>query len=111
MPFIETSKLTPKEPLPGWSGRFFHSTHMTFSYYDIEPGTPLHLHHHPEEEVWHVVEGELEMAIGDVTRIVRAGEAAIVPANVAHRATAHRRCRAIVVDSPVRTRVGGVDIG
>src|SRR2546429_2554139 len=101
MPFIDPEKLTPKEPLPGWSGRFFHSANMTFSYYDIAPGTPLHRHQHPEEEVWHIVEGELEMVIGDVTRVVRAGEAAVVPPNTEHCATPRQRCRAIVVDFPL----------
>src|SRR6266508_4474488 len=42
-------------------GGFFHSDHMTFAYYEIEAGSEVHLHHHPQEEVWHVVEGELEL--------------------------------------------------
>lgn len=110
MPFIDTGELHPKEPLPGWVGRFFHSAHMTFSYYRIEPGTPLHRHHHPEEEVWHVLEGELEMSLGDDTRVLRAGQAAIVPGDVVHSVRAVSPCLAIVVDTPTRDSVGGIDI-
>jgi quercetin dioxygenase-like cupin family protein len=110
MPFIDTGKLSLKEPLPGWQGRFFHSEHMTFSYYDITPGSRIHPHHHPNEEVWNVVEGELEMIVDGTTRVVRAGEAAVVPAEVEHAVEAVSPCRVIVVDHPARDFVGGVDI-
>jgi unsaturated pyranuronate lyase len=110
MPFIDTGGLPVKEPKPGWKGRFFHSGHMTFAYYDIESGSEVHRHQHPQEEVWHVIEGELEIAIGDVSRTVRAGEAAVVPAEVEHSAQARGTCRAIVVDYPLRDTVGGIDI-
>src|SRR6266508_1170915 len=30
-------------------GGFFHSDHMTFAYYEIEAGSEVHLHHHPQE--------------------------------------------------------------
>jgi quercetin dioxygenase-like cupin family protein len=109
MPFIEPDQLPVREPLPGWSGRFFHSEHMTFVYYEIVPGAGVHLHQHPNEEVWHVIEGQLDMVVGDTERTVRAGEAAVVPADVAHSASARGRCRAIVVDFPRRAQVGGID--
>ncbi len=108
MPFIQPSQLAPKEPKPGWTARFFHSEHMTFAYYEIAPGCQLHLHHHPEEEVWHIIEGELEMVLGDTTRIVPAGEAVVVPADVEHSARTSGSCRAIVVDFPAREAVGNV---
>lgn len=110
MPFVDANELPAKEPLPGWVGRFFHSEHMTFSYYEIAPGTGLPTHHHPNEEVWHVLDGELEMVLGDATTILRAGQVAIVPGDVPHSAGARTPCRAIVVDHPTRDRVGGVDI-
>jgi quercetin dioxygenase-like cupin family protein len=110
MPFIQPAELEVKQPLPGWAGRFFHSEHMTFAYYDISPGEGVQTHHHPEEEVWHVIEGELEMTIDGTKRIVRAGEAAIVPADIEHSARATRPCRAIVVDFPLRDSVAGIDI-
>jgi quercetin dioxygenase-like cupin family protein len=61
MSSIEVGELEVREPRPGWRGRLFHSDHMTFAYYEIEAGSEVHLHHHPQEEVWHVVEGELEL--------------------------------------------------
>jgi mannose-6-phosphate isomerase-like protein (cupin superfamily) len=110
MPFIEAGQLAVKEPRPGWLGRFFHSEHMTFAYYEIQPGAWVHLHHHANEEVWHVLDGEVEMVVGDDRRVVHAGEAVVVPAGVEHSASASQRCHAIVVDFPARAEVGGVDI-
>ena len=42
MPFVDANSLEAHEPRPGWSGRFFHSDHMTFAYYGIAPGADVH---------------------------------------------------------------------
>ncbi len=77
------------EPLPGWHGRCFHSETMTFPLYDVDAdAAPLHEHHHPEEEVWNVVSGELALVIDGVEHIVRAGQAAVVPPDTVHSARA-----------------------
>ncbi len=110
MPFIDSTELTEKSPLPGWKGRFFHSEHMTFSYYEIDAGSALHEHFHPNEEVWNVIEGELEVTVGSDVVVVGAGGAAVVPSDISHSARAVTDCRAIVVDEGVRTRVGGVNL-
>jgi quercetin dioxygenase-like cupin family protein len=108
MPFVDPAQLAPQEVRPGWTARFFHSEHMTFAYYEIAAGAAVHRHSHATEEVWHVLDGQLEVALGDATRLLRAGEAAIVPAGMEHALSAPGPCRAIVVDHPVRERVGGV---
>jgi unsaturated pyranuronate lyase len=110
MGFIDPMDLPIREPRPGFQGRFFHSDHMTFAYYAIAAGSSVHRHHHPNDEVWHVVEGELEVTLGDDVRILHAGQAAVVPPDVEHSALAVTDCRAIVADYPVRDSVGGVDI-
>ena len=108
MPFIDTRQLKVKEPLPGWRGRYFHSDNMTFAYYDVAAGASIHEHSHPNEEIWHVIEGELEVTIGEQTRIAGPGSAAVVPANTPHSVKALTDGRSIVVDYPLRTSVGGV---
>jgi len=60
MPIIDTTQLRTKAPLPGWEGRFFSSENMTFGYYDMVAGASIHAHSHIQEEVWHVIEGELD---------------------------------------------------
>jgi mannose-6-phosphate isomerase-like protein (cupin superfamily) len=58
-------------PLPGWTGRFFHSENMTFAYGDITTdAAPLHEHHHPQEEVWNIVAGEIAISIAGVEKVL-----------------------------------------
>jgi quercetin dioxygenase-like cupin family protein len=102
MPFVDTSGLDVIERLPGWHGRYFHSASMTFAHYDFKRGASIHEHFHPEEEVYEVIEGELEITIGGVAGIARAGLVAIVPANVRHSVKALTDGRVIIVDTPRR---------
>src|ERR1700737_4949080 len=97
VPFIDVSSLPERRPAPGWSGRFFHSAHMTFAYYTIAAGASVHPHEHPQEEVWHVIEGELEISLGGAEKVVRAGEAVIVPAGETHSVRTREACRVILV--------------
>src|SRR2546427_6665548 len=102
MPLVDTSNLDVVERLPGWRGRFFHSPSMTFAHYDFTRGSSIHEHFHPQEEVWEVIEGELEMAIDGVVQIARAGLVAVVPGSVRHSVKALTDGRAIIVDYPLR---------
>ena len=111
MPFIDTNELEAKEPRPGWKGRFFNSDNMTFGYYVIEAGATIHEHDHSNEEVWHILEGELEVTIDGQTRVACPGAVAIVPPNTTHSVKALSDGRAIVVDYPLRASIGGVKTG
>jgi quercetin dioxygenase-like cupin family protein len=102
MPFIDTSSLRVIERLPGWHGRYFHSPNMTFAHYDFKRGSAIHEHFHPQEEVYEVIEGELEVTIDGVAQIARPGLVAIIPANVHHSVKALTDGRAIIVDYPGR---------
>lgn len=110
MPVIDTSRLDVKEPREGWRGRFFHSAQMTFAYYVVDAGAWIHEHSHPNDEVWNVLDGELEMTIDGETRVLGPGCAAVVPPETAHSARALTAVRAIVVDHPRRDSIGGVDL-
>jgi quercetin dioxygenase-like cupin family protein len=110
VPFIDVDQLTVKEPRDGWKGRFFHSKKMTFGYYEAEAGASIHEHAHPNDEVWNVVEGELEITVGSETRRVAAGDAAVVPPNTTHSIKALTPVRAIVVDYPRRESIGNIDL-
>ena len=106
MPFVDTSRLRVIERLPGWHGRYFHSPSMTFAHYDFARGSSIHEHFHVQEEVYEVIEGELEVTIDGVTQIARAGMVAIVPSNVPHSVKALTDGRAIIVDYPLRPEFG-----
>jgi mannose-6-phosphate isomerase-like protein (cupin superfamily) len=84
MPFLDTTGLKIVERLPGWKGRFFHTATMTFADYEFTAGSTIHEHFHPEEEVYEVIAGELEMQVDGLTHVVRPGVVAIVPSNTRH---------------------------
>jgi quercetin dioxygenase-like cupin family protein len=106
MPFVETSHLDVKERLPGWRGRYFNSASMTFAHYEFARGASIHEHSHPQEEVYEVIEGELELSVAGETQTVRPGVVGIVPANVRHSVKALTDGRAIIIDYPLRKDLG-----
>jgi quercetin dioxygenase-like cupin family protein len=108
MPFLGPEEMLSGEPLPGWRGRFFHAQNTTFAHYEIEAGAQaLHEHHHPQEEVWNVVDGEVVLSIGNEERTLRAGDVAIIPPDTPHAARALKTCRVVVVDHPRREELPG----
>ncbi|HKV37646.1 MAG TPA: cupin domain-containing protein [Blastocatellia bacterium] len=107
MPFVNTSDIRPRVALPGWSGRFVNSQNMTFVYYDIAEGAQsIHEHSHVQEEVWHVMEGQIEVTIEGVTRSAGPGCVAIVPSGAPHSVNVVQACRVIVADYPTREPFG-----
>jgi quercetin dioxygenase-like cupin family protein len=106
MPFVDTSSLPVIERLPGWKGRYFHSESMTFAHYEFTRGASIHEHFHSEEEVYELIEGELEVTIEGVAQIARAGMVAIVPSNARHSVKALTDGRVIIVDHPARRAFG-----
>ena len=102
MPFVDTNDLKVTERLPGWKGRYFHSASMTFAHYEFLAGSSIHEHFHPEEEVYEVIDGELEVTIDGTSRIAKPGLVAIVPVNSRHSVRALTNGRLIVVDHPAR---------
>jgi quercetin dioxygenase-like cupin family protein len=102
MPFVDVSKLKVTERLPGWYGRYFHSASMTFAHYDFKRDASIHEHFHPQEEVYEVIEGELELTIDGTAEVARPGFVAIVPGNARHSVKALTDGRAIIIDYPLR---------
>ena len=96
-------------PLPGWAGRFFHSANMTFAHWDIAAdAADLHEHHHVQEEVWHVVDGEVALIIDGVEHLVSAGGAAVIPPDTPHAVRVVGASRVVVADYPLREQLPGV---
>ena len=106
MPVVDTNNLKVIERLPGWRGRYFHTAHMTFAHYDFSRGAAIHEHFHHEEEVYEVIEGELEVTIDGVAQMAKPGFVAIVPSNVRHSVRAITDGRLIVIDHPARPDFG-----
>lgn len=106
MPVYEIDTLKQVERVAGWRGRYYHTASMTFAHYEFDCDARIHEHRHHAEEVYQVLEGELEIVIDDVAHIVGPGRVAVVPANASHHVKALTAGRAVVVDHPVRHQVG-----
>jgi mannose-6-phosphate isomerase-like protein (cupin superfamily) len=109
MPFVRPSDMVVGEPLPGWSGRFLHSSTMTFSHYDITAdAAPLHEHRHEQEEVCHIVEGQVALTIAGEEQVLDAGCIAVVPPHSLHSVRPLSACRAVIADFPLRPNLPGL---
>jgi quercetin dioxygenase-like cupin family protein len=102
MPFVDTRRLKVVGRLPGWYGRYFHSTNMTFAHYDFKRGASILEYFHPKEKVYDVIDGELELTIDGATQIARSGLVEVVPSNAHHSVKAITDGWVIIVDHPVR---------
>jgi len=61
MAFFDTKQLAVLDKRPGWRGRPFHSQNNTFIWWEFDQDADIHQHQHEQEEVWHVIDGELEV--------------------------------------------------
>ena len=102
MSFIKINDIAPKEIVPGFSARFIHSANITIAYWEMKAGASIPVHHHVHEMIVNVMEGRLELTIGNDTKVLEAGMAGIIPSNVPHTATALTVCKVIDVFYPVR---------
>ena len=109
MPFVRPSDMLSGTPLPGWNGRFLHSDNMTFAHYDIAAdAAPLHEHQHEQEEVWHIVDGEVALSIGGQEEVLTTGCVAVVPPWTLHSVRPLAATRAIIADYPLRPDLPGL---
>ena len=109
---VTWSDIEPRTIIPGFSGRFAHSSTMTFALWEIEAGAVLPEHSHPHEQVIHVLEGEFEATVAGTTEVLGAGMVGIVLPHLRHSGRALTRCRILDVFSPVREdyRGGGTTV-
>jgi quercetin dioxygenase-like cupin family protein len=103
MTFIDTRQLEVLNKRPGWRGRLFHSQNNTFIWWEFDANADIHQHDHIQEEVWHVIEGELEVTIAGKSQRCGPGSAAIIPPHTPHAVRVLQAGRALVVDHPLRT--------
>jgi quercetin dioxygenase-like cupin family protein len=102
MTIIDTNAMEMREKRPGWRGHIFHSQTMTFAHWDFSKGATIHAHDHAQEEVWHVIAGELEVTFGGAAHVVGPGVVAIIPPHTPHEVKALSDGKAIVADYPLR---------
>jgi len=103
MPFINLDDYEAQEVVPGCRLRTPYGEKMMLSYLEMDAGAEIPMHHHPHEQGGILLEGRMQLTIGDETRICESGSMFLIPPNTPHRAVAVDG-PAVVMDvfSPVR---------
>ncbi len=104
MPFFDLSQQPTRELFPGvrittaWGASIMLSF-VTFEY----EGAEVPLHQHPHEQAGVGLEGEFELVIDGVTRVIRAGDAYCIPGDTPHSARGITAgCRTLDIFHPIR---------
>ena len=87
---------------PGCEAKLIHTDGMTLSYVQIEAGTDLPEHDHPNEQVVNVLSGELELTVEGEPHLLKPGVIFVLPPNVRHSGVARTQCEVLDVFCPPR---------
>lgn len=102
--FIALNQLSAEEALKGALLSTIQTENLTIAYTHMKAGVQIPLHQHPEEAIDIVLDGILEMQIGETTDMLTPGMLSTVPSQVLHAAKAITDCRVITVLYPQRNR-------
>lgn len=99
---MNLATLESKELMPGYHGKTVHGKQLTWAFWTVEEGALVPEHHHPHEQMMHVVEGEFEFTLNGQTQVYTAGAIVPIPSNIPHSGKALTACKLMDVFSPVR---------
>ncbi len=102
MPEIKLASIDPIELSPGYTARFVHTEHMTFSFLEVKAGSASAEHSHLQEQVAMLTEGEFELTIEGRPVRFGPGSVIVIPSNVRHSGLAITDCKLMDVFTPVR---------
>lgn len=100
--FVVLNELETFEAMEGAMLSSVQTENMTVAYTDMKAGVEIPWHYHIEEAVDIVLEGRLEMQIGEAAGILIPGMISIVPSNVPHKAKALTDCKVATIFYPRR---------
>ncbi len=84
MAFWNLRTLRLHEFRPGIRSELESGTNLTMAFMEISPYTEGTAHDHPFDQCGIVVEGEIEMSVGDDKKLLRPMETYFIPAGVSH---------------------------
>lgn len=99
---LKLSEMKEKEIAKGILGQYAHGKDLTLGWLKIKAGSKLPLHQHMHEQISIMIEGKMELFVGDETCLLEPGVIKIIPSNTPHSAYAHTDCILIDVFNPVR---------
>ena len=104
--FVAWNEIDPIEMVPGLLFQPVVGDNVMVNFVRFEPNTVAPVHWHDEEQISFVIDGEMEFEVGGEKRVVRRGEAIVIPPNVPHGArTYDGTCLEVDVFHPPRRGV------
>jgi quercetin dioxygenase-like cupin family protein len=101
--FASQTAITAKNLLPGIDLKTLAWGERTLlAQFTIRQGAPIPRHSHPYEQTGYLVNGRLQLTIGETTYTAEPGDSWCIAADEPHSACALTDCIAIEVFSPVR---------
>ena len=95
--------LEPLQVIPGLDFQPVLGDRVMVNFVDFEPNTVAPVHWHDEEQITFVLEGEFEFEVAGDKRIMRRGDAVVIPPNVPHGARSlDGKCLEVDVFAPPR---------
>lgn len=84
--FLYPQGFKERQLASGVQTRLAWGERLMMSVVELKPHSLVARHRHPHEQMGLVLEGEVEMAIGEERRLLKKGDAYLVPSNVEHSA-------------------------
>ena len=84
---IDWAQHSTEHPFAGIERQTVHGENQTIVRYIYQPGSIFPVHRHPEEQVTIVLSGSIDFTVDGRPLTLSAGESALIPADVPHRAT------------------------
>ena len=86
--FFKVSELKAKKVLDDSTIRAVANKNTMVTFYEFGPNTKIMpKHKHPHEQTATVIAGSIKMIAGGETKILKAGEGAVIPPNIEHEVT------------------------
>ena len=82
--FYDPSEMSRRELAPGVTLRTMWGEKIMMSMVEIAPNSSVPNHTHPHEQAGIVIQGEFEFTVGGETKMLRQGDAYIIPGGVEH---------------------------
>lgn len=103
MSFIDWDKVEVNDLAPGIRIRAPYGERIMLSLLEMEEGAVIVLHSHPHEQAGILLEGRMELTIGEETRCCEPGDAYLIPGHTPHCAVAvSGAVKVLDIFSPVR---------
>ena len=84
MNYYTIKDIETKTPVEGVEIRVVPGDKMTLVFFYLAPGATIPEHSHPHEQIGTVLKGSLELCVGTDKKIVKPGQAWVIPSDMPH---------------------------